>query len=330
MLKGRHLIEPGNLSIKELDRLFDLSEKIIGEPEAYSQVCRGKILATLFFEPSTRTRLSFEAAMQRLGGSTLGFADPGASSTTKGESLADTIRTVSSYADVIAMRNPKEGAALVASQYSSVPVINAGDGGHHHPTQTLTDLLTIRAIKGKLGGLTIGLCGDLKFGRTVHSLAKAMSRYPGNRFVLISPPELEIPDYIVNRVFKPAGVQFTQVRRLEEAMGDLDILYMTRVQKERFFNEQDYVRLKDSYILDREKMALARGDLTVLHPLPRVTEIATEVDSDPRAAYFAQVKYGMYARMALIAAMLGVDGLQPETVRLDLGKKSGTSRGGKK
>jgi aspartate carbamoyltransferase catalytic subunit len=330
MLKGRHLIEPGNLSIKELDRLFDLAEKIIKDPDSYSQVCRGKILATLFFEPSTRTRLSFEAAMQRLGGSTLGFADPGASSTTKGESLADTIRTVSSYADVIAMRNPKEGAALVASQYSSVPVINAGDGGHHHPTQTLTDLLTVRAIKGKLGGLTIGLCGDLKFGRTVHSLAKAMSRYPGNRFVLISPPELEIPDYIINRVFRPAGVQFHQVRRLEEAMGDLDILYMTRVQKERFFNEQDYVRLKDSYILDREKMALARSDLTVLHPLPRVNEIATEVDSDPRAAYFAQVKFGMYARMALIAAMLGVDGLEPETVRLDLGNKSNAPRGGKK
>lgn len=330
MLKGRHLIEPGDLSIKELDRLFDLAEKIIGEPESYSQVCRGKILATLFFEPSTRTRLSFEAAMQRLGGSTLGFADPGASSTTKGESLADTIRTVSCYADIIAMRNPKEGAALVASQYSEVPVINAGDGGHHHPTQTLTDLLTIRSLKGKLGGQTIGLCGDLKFGRTVHSLAKAMSRYPGNRFVLISPPELEIPDYIINRVFKPAGVQFSQVRRLEEAMGDLDILYMTRVQKERFFNEQDYVRLKDSYILDAEKMRLARSDLTVLHPLPRVNEISTEVDADPRAAYFAQVKFGMYARMALIASMLGVDGLTPETVRLELPKKASGSRGGKK
>jgi len=306
MLKGRHLIEPGNLTIQELDELFELAERMIQEPGRYAEVCKGKILATLFFEPSTRTRLSFEAAMLRLGGTTLGFADPGASSASKGESLADTIRTVSCYADVIAMRNPKEGAALLASQFSDVPVINAGDGGHHHPTQTLTDLLTIRRIKGKTGGLTVGLCGDLKFGRTVHSLAKAMSRYPGNRFVLISPPELEIPDYIVNRVFKPAGVEFTRVRRLEEAIGDLDILYMTRVQKERFFNEQDYVRLKDSYILDSEKMKLARPDLCVLHPLPRVNEIAPEVDSDPRAAYFAQVKYGMYARMALMARLLGV------------------------
>ena len=308
MLKGRHLIEPGDLSIEELERLFDLACDIMAKPETYSEVCRGRILATLFFEPSTRTRLSFEAAMLRLGGSTLGFAEPGASSTSKGESLSDTIRTVSSYADVIAMRNPKEGAALLASQSSSVPVINAGDGGHHHPTQTLTDLLTIRSIKGKTAGLTIGLCGDLKFGRTVHSLAKAMSRYPRNRFVLISPPELEIPDYIISRVFKPAGVQYTQVRRIEEAIGDLDILYMTRVQKERFFNEQDYVRLKDSYILDAEKMRLARNDLCVLHPLPRVNEIATEVDSDPRAAYFKQVKYGMFVRMALIAELLGVSG----------------------
>jgi aspartate carbamoyltransferase catalytic subunit len=308
MLKGRHLIEPGDLSIEELERLFDLACDIMAKPETYSEVCRGRILATLFFEPSTRTRLSFEAAMLRLGGSTLGFAEPGASSTSKGESLSDTIRTVSSYADVIAMRNPKEGAALLASQSSSVPVINAGDGGHHHPTQTLTDLLTIRSIKGKTTGLTIGLCGDLKFGRTVHSLAKAMSRYPRNRFVLISPPELEIPDYIISRVFKPAGVQYTQVRRIEEAIGDLDILYMTRVQKERFFNEQDYVRLKDSYILDAEKMRLARNDLCVLHPLPRVNEIATEVDSDPRAAYFKQVKYGMFVRMALIAELLGVSG----------------------
>lgn len=305
MLEGRHLIEPGNLTIEELDDLFTLAEKIIAEPEAYSSVCRGKILATLFFEPSTRTRLSFEAAMLRLGGSTLGFAEPGGSSTAKGESLADTIRTVASYTDIIAMRNPKEGAALLASQYSDVPIINAGDGGHHHPTQTLTDLLTIRTIKGKIQGLTIGLCGDLKFGRTVHSLAKAMSRYPRNRFILISPPELEIPDYIINRVFKPAGVQFSQVRRLEEVIGDLDILYMTRVQKERFFNEQDYIRLKDSYILDKEKIEKARKDLCVLHPLPRVNEISPEVDSDPRAAYFTQVKYGMYARMALITSLLG-------------------------
>jgi aspartate carbamoyltransferase catalytic subunit len=308
MLKGRHIIEPGNLSVQELEELFTLAERMIREPERYSSACRGKILATLFFEPSTRTRLSFEAAMQRLGGSTLGFADPGATSASKGESLTDTIRVVSCYADVIAMRNPKEGAALLASQVSDIPVINAGDGGHHHPTQTITDLLTIRAVKGKTEGLTIGLCGDLKFGRTVHSLAKAMSRYPRNRFVLISPPELEIPDYIISRVFKPAGVQFTQVRRLEEAIGDLDILYMTRVQKERFFNEQDYVRLKDSYILNAEKMALARKDLCVLHPLPRVNEISVEVDADPRAAYFKQVKYGMYARMALIASLLGCEG----------------------
>ncbi len=305
MLEGRHVIEPGSLSVEELDRLFDLAEAIVRNPDDYMDACRGKILATLFFEPSTRTRLSFEAAMQRLGGTTLGFAEPNASSTSKGESLSDTIRTVSAYADVIAMRNPKEGAALLASQVSDVPVINAGDGGHHHPTQTLTDLMTIRSIKGKTGGLTIGLCGDLKFGRTVHSLAKAMARYPRNRFVLISPPELEIPDYIISRVFKPAGAQFSQVRRLEDAIGDLDILYMTRVQKERFFNEQDYVRLKDSYILDADKMRLARDDLTVLHPLPRVNEIATEVDADPRAAYFRQVKFGMYVRMALIAQLLG-------------------------
>lgn len=308
MLKGRHLNEPGDLSVKELESLFRFAEKIIKNPDQYTEVCRGKILGTLFFEPSTRTRLSFEAAMLRLGGKTLGFADPGASSTTKGESLADTIRTVASYTDIIAMRSPKEGAAYLATQVSEVPIINAGDGGHHHPTQTLTDLLTIRAYKGKLEGLTIGLCGDLMFGRTVHSLAKALSRYPKNRFVLISPPELELPDYIISRVFKPTGSSYIQVRRLENVIGDLDILYMTRVQKERFFNEQDYVRLKDSYILDSAKMKLASKDLTVLHPLPRVNEIAPEVDSDPRAAYFTQVKYGMYARMALIASLLGVGG----------------------
>jgi len=307
-VRGRHLIEPGNFSIEELDKLFTLADAIMKDPGSYSEVCRGKVLATLFFEPSTRTRLSFEAAMLRLGGTTLGFAEPNASSTSKGESLADTIRTVASYVDVIAMRNPKEGAALLASQYSDVPVINAGDGGHHHPTQTLTDLLTIRTIKKTMGGLTIGLCGDLKFGRTVHSLAKAMSRYPGNRFVLISPPELEIPDYIISRVFKPAGVSFSKMLRLEDVIGDLDILYMTRVQKERFFNEQDYVRLKDSYVLDAEKMRLAKKDLCVLHPLPRVNEISPEVDSDPRAAYFRQVKFGMFVRMALIAELLGCEG----------------------
>lgn len=307
-MKGRHLIEPGNFSIEELEELFSLADKIMEDPGSYSEVCRGKVLATLFFEPSTRTRLSFEAAMLRLGGSTLGFAEPNASSTSKGESLADTIRTVASYTDIIAMRNPKEGAALLASQYSNVPVINAGDGGHHHPTQTLTDLLTIKTIKKKMSGLTIGLCGDLKFGRTVHSLAKAMARYPGNRFVLISPPELEIPEYILTRVFKPAGVSYSRMLRLEDVIGDLDILYMTRVQKERFFNEQDYIRLKDSYILDTEKMRLARNDLCVLHPLPRVNEISPEVDSDPRAAYFKQVRFGMFARMALIMQLLGCEG----------------------
>jgi len=306
MLKGRHLIDPADLTVAELDDLLDLAGNIIDNPQRYTEVCRGRVLATLFFEPSTRTRLSFEAAMQRLGGSTLGFAEPGASSTSKGESLADTIRTVASYADIIAMRNPKEGAALLATRFSQVPVINAGDGGHHHPTQTLTDLLTIRRVKGCIDGLTIGLCGDLKFGRTVHSLAKAMSRYRNNRFVLISPPELEIPDYIISRVFKPAGIHFRQVRRMEDILGDLDILYMTRVQKERFFNEQDYVRLKDSYILNAEKMKLARADLCVLHPLPRVNEIAPEVDSDPRAQYFEQVRYGMFVRMALILQLLGV------------------------
>lgn len=278
---------------------------MIVDPAAFSDVCRGKILATLFFEPSTRTRLSFEAAMQRLGGSVIGFSDASATSTTKGETLADTIRVVSSYADVIAMRSPKEGAAFLASEYSSIPVINAGDGGHHHPTQTLTDLVTIRAMKGSWSGHTIGLCGDLKFGRTVHSLAKALSRYPNNKFVLISPNELSIPEYIINQVFIPAGIEFKQVERLEDAIQELDILYMTRVQKERFFNEQDYIRLKDSYILDKEKMKSAKDNMIVLHPLPRVNEIAPEVDEDPRAAYFKQVKYGMFARMALIAKLTG-------------------------
>lgn len=306
-LKGRSIIEPDDFSLKELEAVFTLAERIVKDPSRYTGVCKGKILATLFFEPSTRTRLSFEAAMQRLGGSTLGFAEPNASSTTKGESLADTIRTVSCYTDVIAMRNPKEGAALLASRHSEVPVINAGDGGHHHPTQTLTDLLTIRSAKGKTEGLTVGLCGDLKFGRTVHSLIKALSRYPGNKFVLISPPELKIPDYIISRVLKPAGVPFTATDRLEDAISSLDILYMTRVQKERFFNEEDYLRLKDSYILDKAKMKLARDDLGVLHPLPRVNEISAEIDSDPRALYFTQVKFGMYVRMALIALLTGGD-----------------------
>ena len=305
MLKGRHVIEPGNLSVQEIDEICRLAEQMIVDPAAFSDVCRGKILATLFFEPSTRTRLSFEAAMQHLGGSVLGFADANATSTTKGETLADTIRVVSSYVDVIAMRNPKEGSALLASKYSSCPIINAGDGGHHHPTQTLTDLVTIRALKGGWENHTIGFCGDLKFGRTVHSLTKALSRYPNNKFVLISPKELSIPDYIINQVLKPAGVQYVCAERLEDVIGDLDILYMTRVQKERFFNEQDYVRLKDSYILDKEKMKKAKDNMIVLHPLPRVNEIAPEVDDDPRAAYFKQVRYGMFARMALIAKLTG-------------------------
>ena len=305
MLEGRHLIEPADLTTAEIDEICILGEKMIIDPKAFMDVCRGKILATLFFEPSTRTRLSFEAAMLRLGGGFLGFADSSASSTTKGESLSDTIRTVSAYADVIAMRNPKEGSALLASRFSDVPVINAGDGGHHHPTQTLTDLLTIRAMKGTFEGHTIGFCGDLKFGRTVHSLVKAMSRYPNNKFVLISPEELSIPPYIISQVLKPAGIEFTTNERLEAVIGDLDILYMTRVQRERFFNEQDYIRLKDSYILDKEKMKLAKKNMIVLHPLPRVNEISPEVDNDPRAAYFPQVKYGMYARMALLSKLTG-------------------------
>jgi aspartate carbamoyltransferase catalytic subunit len=306
MLKGRHIIEPGDLTTDEIDEICILAEQMIVDSAAYRDVCRGKILAALFFEPSTRTRLSFEAAMQRIGGSVIGFSDAAVSSAVKGETLADTIRTVAAYADVIAMRNPKEGAALLASRYSRVPVINAGDGGHHHPTQTLTDLLTIRALKGSFEGHTIGLCGDLKFGRTVHSLAKAMSRYPKNKFVLISPDELCIPDYITDQVFAKAGVEYTTSKRLEDVIGDIDILYMTRVQRERFFNEQDYIRLKDSYILDAEKMKLAKQNMIVLHPLPRVNEIASDIDDDPRAAYFKQVRYGMFVRMALISKLLGV------------------------
>ncbi|MBR5933316.1 MAG: aspartate carbamoyltransferase [Treponema sp.] len=305
MLKGRHLIEPENLSIQEIDEICSLAEQIIVDPVSFGDVCRGKILAALFFEPSTRTRLSFEAAMLRLGGTVEGFADATSSSTSKGESLADTIRVVSSYADIIAMRNPKEGAALLASKYSSCPIINAGDGGHFHPTQTLTDLLTIRALRGSFEGQTIGFCGDLKFGRTVHSLTQAMSRYPKNKFVFISPKELKIPEYMIENILKPHNIEYTEAERLEDVIGDLDILYMTRVQKERFFNEQDYIRLKDSYILDAEKMNLAKKDMIVLHPLPRVNEIQPEVDDDPRAAYFKQVKYGMYARMALIAKLTG-------------------------
>lgn len=305
MLKGRHLIEPGDLTVSEIDEICSLAEQMIVDPIAFQDVCRGKILATLFFEPSTRTRLSFEAAMLHLGGTVEGFADASYTSSTKGETLSDTIRVVSSYVDVIAMRNPKEGAALLASKYSSVPIINAGDGGHSHPTQTLTDLVTIRRLLGSTEGQTIGFCGDLKFGRTVHSLVQAMCRYRDNKFVFISPKELSMPGYMIKNVLEPNNVQYVCAERLEEVIGSLDILYMTRVQKERFFNEQDYLRLKDSYILDKEKMKLAKQRMIVLHPLPRVNEIAPEVDNDPRAAYFKQVRFGMFARMALISKLTG-------------------------
>jgi aspartate carbamoyltransferase catalytic subunit len=305
MLKGRHLIEPGDLSVSEVEEICSLAEQMIVDPNSFQDVCRGKILATLFFEPSTRTRLSFEAAMLHLGGAVEGFADASVTSGTKGETLADTIRVVSSYVDVIAMRNPKEGAALLASKYSPVPIINAGDGGHSHPTQTLTDLVTIRRLMGGFEGHTVGFCGDLKFGRTVHSLAQAMSRYKNVKFVFISPKELCVPDYLVKNVLEPNNIEYITAERLEDVIGDLDILYMTRVQKERFFNEQDYIRLKDCYILDKARMKKAKDNMIVLHPLPRVNEIAPEVDDDPRAAYFKQVKYGMYARMALIAKLTG-------------------------
>jgi aspartate carbamoyltransferase catalytic subunit len=307
MLKGRHLIEPMDFTLLELEEIFDYADEIIKEPTNFSHKCDGKILATLFYEPSTRTRLSFEAAMLRLGGSVLGFSEAKSSSASKGESVADTIRTVECYADIAAMRHPKEGAPKVASMHSKMPVINAGDGGHQHPTQTLTDLLTIRKIKGTLSNLTIGICGDLMFGRTVHSLIKAMSRYENIKFVLISPKELEVPSYIKTEVLEKNNIEFMETRKLEYVIGDLDILYMTRVQKERFFNEEDYIRLKDTYILDKEKMKRAKSDMIILHPLPRVNEIAVELDNDPRACYFKQAKYGMYVRMALIAKLLGVD-----------------------
>ena len=300
----RHLMSPLDLSVEELDQLLDLAGDIEKNPQKYAHACDGMKLATCFYEPSTRTRLSFEAAMLNLGGSVLGFASADSSSAAKGESVSDTIRIISCYADICAMRHPKEGAPLVASQKSSIPVINAGDGGHQHPTQTLTDLLTIRSLKGKLDNMTIGLCGDLKFGRTVHSLINALIRYPGIRFVLISPEELKIPDYIREDVLVKNNIPFEEVTRLDDAMPKLDILYMTRVQKERFFNEEDYVRLKNYYILDKEKMKLAKDDMYVLHPLPRVNEISVEVDDDPRAAYFRQVQYGVYVRMALILTLL--------------------------
>lgn len=300
----RHLMSPLDFSVEELDKVLNLANDIEKNPEKYAHVCDGKIMATLFYEPSTRTRLSFESAMLRLGGKVLGFSSADSSSAAKGESVADTIRVVSCYADICAMRHPKEGAPLVASMASEIPVINAGDGGHQHPTQTLTDMLTIRSLKGRLDNITIGLCGDLKFGRTVHSLIEALVRYTGVKFVLISPEELRVPDYIKEDVLKASGHEFEEVERLEEVLPKLDLLYMTRVQKERFFNEEDYVRMKDFYILDKAKMDLAGPDMLVLHPLPRVNEISTEVDSDPRAAYFKQAQYGVYVRMALILTLL--------------------------
>ena len=303
----RHVISPLDFSVEELDKLLDLAAGIEKNPAKYAHACDGKVLATLFYEPSTRTRLSFESAMIHLGGQVLGFSSAASSSAAKGESVSDTIRMISCYADICAMRHPKEGAPPVATAVSSIPVINAGDGGHQHPTQTLTDLMTIRSLKGRLDHLTIGLCGDLKFGRTVHSLINALVRYSGISFVLISPEELRIPDYIREDVLDAKGVSYQEVERLEDVIGGLDLLYMTRVQRERFFNEEDYVRLKDFYILDKKKMSLAGKDMLVLHPLPRVNEISVEVDSDPRAAYFKQVQYGVYVRMALILTLLEVE-----------------------
>lgn len=302
----RHLIDPLDFTLEETTRLMDLADRIARNPAAYQDVAARKKLATLFYEPSTRTRLSFEAAMLNLGGKVLGFPDAGVSSAAKGETVADTIRVVSCYADIAAMRHPKEGAPLRASRYSRIPVINAGDGGHSHPTQTLLDMLTIRRRKGRLDRLTIGFCGDLKFGRTVHSLIKSLARYEGMRFVLISPEELRVPDYIIHEFLEPRGIKFVETRSLEQAMPELDILYMTRVQRERFFNEEDYVRLKNSYVLTEAKMSLARPDMAVLHPLPRVNEITLDVDDDPRAAYFEQVQNGVYMRMALIMTLLGL------------------------
>ena len=301
----RHLMSPLDFTTEELDALFDLASEIEKDPARFAHVCDGRILATAFYEPSTRTRLSFEAAMLRLGGQVIGFSDAGSSSAAKGESVSDTIKVISQYADICAMRHPKEGAAFVAASKSEIPVINAGDGGHQHPTQTLADLMTIRSIHGKLNNFTIGLCGDLKFGRTVHSLINALVRYEGISFVFISPPELKVPDYITE-MLNEKNIPYTEVIKLEEVIADLDMLYMTRVQKERFFNEEDYVRLKDFYILTKEKMALASKNMLVLHPLPRVNEISVEVDEDERACYFKQVRYGMYVRMALIMTLLGI------------------------
>ena len=302
----RHLMSPLDFSVEELDKLLDLANDIEANPEKYAHKCDGKKLATCFYEPSTRTRLSFEAAMLNLGGSVLGFHSADSSSASKGESVSDTIRVISCYADICAMRHPKEGAPLVASEKSRIPVINAGDGGHQHPTQTLADLLTIRSIKGRLNNITIGFCGDLKFGRTVHSLINALIRYDNVRIVLISPEELKVPDYVRDDVLRANNIEFKEVEKLEDAMGELDVLYMTRVQKERFFNEEDYVRLKDFYILTKEKMELAKDDMIVLHPLPRVNEISVDVDDDPRACSFRQAQYAVYVRMALILTLLGL------------------------
>ncbi len=301
----RHLMNPLDFSVEELDELFRLAQDIEKNPIKYAHACDGKILATCFYEPSTRTRLSFESAMTRLGGQVIGFSDAASSSASKGESVSDTIRVISAYADICAMRHPKEGAPMVAADHSGIPVINAGDGGHYHPTQTLTDLLTIYNLKGHLDGFTIGLCGDLKFGRTVHSLINALVRYPNTRFVFISPNELKVPDYITE-MLKEKNIPYEEVIRLEDVIGNLDLLYMTRVQKERFFNEEDYVRLKDFYILNKEKLEMASPDMLILHPLPRVNEISVEVDNDPRAVYFKQAQYGVYVRMALILTLLGI------------------------
>lgn len=304
MLKDRHLIEPGDFSIREMEELFELADKIVENQDGYSRACSGKLLATLFYEPSTRTRFSFEAAMLRLGGGVIGFSEPGSSSVSKGESIGDTIRTIGCYADIAVMRHPKEGAPLLASKKSEIPLINAGDGGHQHPTQTLTDLMTIRRYKNRLENLTIGLCGDLKFGRTVHSLVKALSRYDNIRFVFISPNELQIPSYITDKL--DSG-QYRSTQSLEDCLGDLDILYMTRVQRERFISEEEYLRLKDFFILDSRKMTMAKKDMIVMHPLPRINEISTDLDMDERAVYFEQAKMGMYVRMALIMKLLGVE-----------------------
>ncbi|MBE5928615.1 MAG: aspartate carbamoyltransferase [Lachnospiraceae bacterium] len=303
----KHLISPQDLTVNELDDILALAGKIYRNKEKYSKICDGKKLATLFYEPSTRTRLSFESAMLSLGGSVLGFSSADSSSAAKGESVADTIRVISFYADICAMRHPKEGAPLVASKFSSIPIINAGDGGHNHPTQTFTDLLTIKELKGSLEGLTIGVCGDLKFGRTVHSLINAMIRYPGTKFVMISPDELRIPDYLRKEALDDNNIPYIETNNLESVLPELDILYMTRVQRERFFNEEDYIRLKDSFILDNNKLKLAREDMLILHPLPRVNEIATEVDSDERAVYFKQANFGVFVRMALIMNMLNIE-----------------------